>query len=128
MLSNRFLRTAVAFFVAGVALGIYMGMREDFRFAHVHAHLNLLGWVALGLSGLIYASHPQLQRGGWAEAHYWLHTLGLLLFMGGFVWGTVTGVFAFVPVALGAAMALGVLIFAVNVFTGLGARVQRGTP
>jgi hypothetical protein len=23
---------------------------------HVHAHLNLLGWVALGMAGLIYAA------------------------------------------------------------------------
>lgn len=121
MLANRFIRTAVAFFVVGVSLGMYMGIRQDFRFTHVHAHVNLLGWVALGLCGLLYAAHPRLQQGWWAPAHYWLHTIGVLLFMGGFAWGTVTGVFAFVPVSVGASMvALGVLIFAVDVFTRLG--------
>lgn len=117
MMSVRLIRTAVAFFVAGVALGLYMGAAQDFRFLHVHAHLNLLGWVALGLAGLLYAVHPQLQRGWLPQAHYWLHTLGLLLFMGAFAWGNVSGTKPVAGVALGAsAVALGVLLFAVNVF------------
>lgn len=120
MLSNRFIHTAVAFFVAGVALGLYMGITKDFRFTHVHAHLNLLGWVALGLIGLIYRLHPGLQTGALPRAQYWLHTVGLLLFMGGFAWGSATGRFQFVPVASGASMiGVAVLLLAVNVFTRL---------
>jgi cbb3-type cytochrome oxidase subunit 1 len=60
MLSNRLLHTAVAFFVVGVALGTGMGATQDFRLIHVHGHVNLLGWVALGLIGLLYAAHPRL--------------------------------------------------------------------
>jgi cbb3-type cytochrome oxidase subunit 1 len=117
LLSNRLIRTAVAFFVIGVALGMYMGIRQDFRFTHVHVHVNLLGWVALGLVGLLYAQHPHLQRGPLAHAHYWLHTVGLVLFMGGFAWGSATGAFQIVPVATGSSMiALGVLLLAANVF------------
>ena len=121
MLSNRFLRTAVVFFVVGVCFGMYMGITKDFRFTHVHAHLNLLGWVALGLAGLIYAAYPQLEEGWWVDVHYWLHTIGLVLFMGGFAYGTVSGTFAFVPVALGASMVTtGVVVFAVNVIARIG--------
>lgn len=120
MLSNRLIHTALVFFVAGVSLGMYMGITKDFRFTHVHAHLNLLGWVALGLIGLVYHAHPGLQRGWLAHGHYWLHTLGLLLFMGGFAWGSATGRFQFVPVAMGASMvAAGVVLLALNVFTRL---------
>lgn len=127
LLSNRFIHTAVAFFVAGVALGIYMGVREDFRFTHVHAHLNLLGWVALGLIGLIYRLHPVLQAGALPRAQYWLHTVGLLLLMGGFAWGSATGRFQFVPVAAGASMvAAAVLLLAFNVFTRLRAPAPAG--
>jgi hypothetical protein len=43
VLSMRLIHTAVAFFLVGVSLGIYMGMNQDFRLTHVHAHLNLLG-------------------------------------------------------------------------------------
>ena len=123
MLSNRLIHTAVAFFVTGVALGMYMGVNQDFRFTHVHVHINLLGWVALGLAGLLYHAHPHLQRHWTARAHYWLHTVGLVLFMGGFAWGTLRGAFALAPVAAGSSMvALGVLLFAINVFT----RLRRG--
>ena len=125
MLSNRFLRTAVVFFVVGVCFGMYMGITKDFRFTHVHAHLNLLGWVALGLAGLIYSAYPQLEEGVWADVHYWLHTVGLVLFMGGFAYGIVAGSFAIVPVSLGASMvAAGVVVFAINVMARIGRRPQ----
>jgi hypothetical protein len=121
MLSHRLIRTAVVFFVLGVALGTYMGAAQDFRFIHVHAHINLLGWVALGLVGLLYAQQPQLARGWLAQAHYWLHTVGLVIFMGAFAWGVAVGEKPAAPVAIGASMvALGVLLFAANVFTRLG--------
>lgn len=116
MLSNRLILTAVAFFVIGVSLGMYMGMNQDFRLTHVHAHVNLLGWVALGLAGLLYAVHPNMQRGWLPHAHYWLHTIGLVLFMSAFAWSVVSGTFQLIPVALGASMvALGILAFAINV-------------
>jgi cbb3-type cytochrome oxidase subunit 1 len=120
MLSNRLIHTAVAFFVAGVALGTVMGAAQDFRLVHVHAHINLLGWVALGLAGLLYAVHPHLARGWLAHEHYWLHTMGLVLFMGAFASGVLTGNKPVAAIAAGATMvSLGVLLFAINVFTRL---------
>ena len=120
MLSNRLLHSAVAFFVVGVALGAYMGAQQDFRLMHVHAHLNLLGWVALALIGLIYRVHPHLQRGWLPQAHYWLHTVGLLIFMGAFAWGATTGAKPVPFIAAGATMvSAAVLLFALNVFTRL---------
>lgn len=120
MISNRLIHTSVAFFVVGVFLGMYMGIRQDFRFTHVHAHINLLGWVALGLAGLLYAAHPHLQNSPLASWHYWLHTVGLVIFMGGFVWGSATGHKPALPVGLGASMvALGTVLFALNVFMRL---------
>ena len=120
MLSNRLLHSAVIFFVVGIALGTYMGAAQDFRFVHVHAHINLLGWVALGLIGLIYRLHPQLQRGWLAHAHYWLHTVGLVVFMGAFAWGIAVGAKPAPFIATGATMvSLAVLLFAANVLTRL---------
>jgi cbb3-type cytochrome oxidase subunit 1 len=127
VLSMRLIHTAVAFFLVGVSLGIYMGMNQDFRLTHVHAHLNLLGWVALALAGLLYAAYPHLERSWLAHAHYWLHTVGLAIFMFGFAWSRVTGEFHFISVAGGASLvALGVLLFAINVFSRLRAPVARG--
>lgn len=124
MLSTRLIHTAVAFFLLGVTLGMYMGLNQDFRFTHVHVHINLLGWVALALAGLLYTAHPRLQEGVLPHAHYWLHTIGLAFFMGGFAWSKATGEFHFASVAGGASMvALGVLLFAINVFSRLRAPV-----
>ena len=129
MLSRRFIYTAVAFFVIGVSLGMYMGINKDFRLTHVHVHINLLGWVALGLAGLLYNSYPHLHRSWMAHAHYWLHTIGLIIFMGGFVWGAISGEFRFIPVSVGASMvSLGVLFFAINIFTRLGAAPSGSMP
>ena len=87
----------------------------------MHVHVNLLGWVALGLAGLLYNIYPHLQRSWMAYAHYWLHSIGLVTFMGGFAWGTISGELKFIPVSVGASMvSLGVLCFAINVFTRLG--------
>ena len=120
MLANRLIHSATAFFVVGVALGTYMGAQQDFRFVHVHAHINLLGWVALGLIGLIYRVHPHLQQSWLAHAHYWLHTVGLVIFMGAFAWGSAVGAKPVPFIATGATMvALAVLLFALNVFTRL---------
>ncbi len=120
VLATRLIHTAVAFFVVGVALGTTMGATQDFRFVHVHAHINLLGWVALGMIGLIYRLHPHLQQGWLAHTHYWLHTVGLIVFMGSFAWGIVTGVKPVPFIATGATMvSLAVLLFAANVFTRL---------
>jgi hypothetical protein len=83
----------------------------------VHVHSNLLGWAALGLAGLLYTLRPSLQHNRLAHAHYWLHTVGLMLLMGGFAWRSVVDRTTIVPIALGASMlALGLLLFAVNLF------------
>jgi hypothetical protein len=120
MLAHRLIRTAIVFFVLGVGLGVYMGAAQDFRFIHVHAHVNLLGWVALGLVGLLYAQFPALQRHWMAAAHYWLHTVGLVVFMGSFALGSITGTKPAAAVALGAcALTLGVLLLAIHVLRSL---------
>ncbi len=59
-----FLFLSVLFAVAGLSLGIVMGIRQDFSLAPVHAHANLVGFVALALFGIAY-------RIGWAVKDIW---------------------------------------------------------
>jgi hypothetical protein len=49
---------ASATVIAGMCLGFYMGIKQDFTMTPVHAHMNLLGWVSLFLLGLYYRTHP----------------------------------------------------------------------
>lgn len=45
--------------LAGMSLGIYMGLAQDHSLMPVHAHLNLIGWVTMFLMGLYYVTHEQ---------------------------------------------------------------------
>jgi hypothetical protein len=119
-MSGRLLRIAVVYWIVAVCWGIYMGASEDFTDVPVHAHLNLLGWVSLGLCGIIYALAPHLAETTLAKAHFWLHNLGLPVLMFG-VWlikhgyvemgGPIAGIFSIV-------MGLGILCFGVNLWRG----------
>jgi hypothetical protein len=59
-ISLWFLAAAAACMVAGVSMGIAMGIAHDFHLAPVHAHVNLLGWTSLALMGLTYRAWPEL--------------------------------------------------------------------
>lgn len=55
-------RLSLAFFTAGALYGLggmvwgaVMAAHEDFTLAPAHAHLNLLGWLALSVMGTFYA-------------------------------------------------------------------------
>ena len=82
---SLFFRTAVLIAIAGILLGIFMGMNQDFRLAHMHAHLNLLGWVAFAIFGGYYALVPQATQGVLPKVHYALNLTGLLIFMAGLI-------------------------------------------
>lgn len=77
MISKWFLRFGVLFAVAGVSLGIYMGATHDHTLAPVHAHINLVGWVTMFLSGLFYAVRPDCE-GVMSRVHLGLAVSGLL--------------------------------------------------
>ncbi len=49
--------------VAGVSLGIAMGISHDHSLAPVHVHNNLIGWVSLFLFGMYYRFHPDAESG-----------------------------------------------------------------
>lgn len=57
-----FLAAAVAA-LAGMGLGIQMGISQDFTLGPAHAHLNLLGWVTLAVYGLYHRGAGR--SGGW---------------------------------------------------------------
>ena len=72
-MSNWYLRLAALYFVAGVAMGIGMAASQNHSLAPVHAHVNLLGWVSLGLFGLFYRVVPEAAASKLAKAQFWLY-------------------------------------------------------
>ncbi|HEX6859476.1 MAG TPA: hypothetical protein VF138_04650 [Caulobacteraceae bacterium] len=53
--SLAFFGTGVLYVIAGMTWGVWMGANQDFTMAPAHAHLNLLGFVALSIMGTFYA-------------------------------------------------------------------------
>jgi hypothetical protein len=78
-----FLVLAVLCLLAGLVMGIGMAAAHDFQLAPMHAHLNLVGFVALSIFGLTYRAYPALARSRLALPHLVLSGLGAVVFPGG---------------------------------------------
>lgn len=118
----RLLKLALVYLMLGVAMGVAMGVSHRFEYAPVHAHINLLGWVSLGMFALIYRMHPQAARTRLACWQFWLHNIGLPVFMVSLflLRSGVEGADAFVRI--GAAVTfVGVVLFGVNLLRALAA-------
>ncbi|MFC7371634.1 cytochrome-c oxidase [Fictibacillus iocasae] len=113
----KLIKWSVLYFVIGVGVGMYMSISHDFALKPVHAHVNLLGWTAMTLAGILYYLFPAAESSLLGKIHFWLHNIGLPVMMGAlaaFVYGYEQ---AEPLIGIGATtMAAGVLLFAVNVW------------
>jgi hypothetical protein len=74
-IARAFILVGALFAVLGMLMGIGMGMSEDFTYAPVHAHINLVGWASMALFGLAYrAGLARLDR--LAVVHFWVALAG----------------------------------------------------
>jgi len=115
-----FLKIAVVYLFVGAALGLGMGIAQNFALVPVHAHLLLLGWASLALAGLVYHLYPAAATTRLARVHFWLHNLGLPAFMltlGLYLLGREP----LAPVVAGSAIVVlvGLGVFAVNVLVNV---------
>ncbi|MDB5765111.1 MAG: cytochrome-c oxidase [Herminiimonas sp.] len=115
------LKLAVVYLLIGVAMGIAMGASENFTLRPVHAHVNLLGWATLALSGLVYSMFPHVGENRLARIHFWLLNLSLPVMMLALSVLLIGNYRAVIPVLAGAELvaALSVILFAVNIFLNL---------
>jgi len=120
-MGNTFLRIAVVYILIGVTLGNIMGATMDFHLAPVHAHINLLGWVAMTLFGLFYRVVPAAATTRLAKVHFWVHNIALPIQMitlymelsGDKSVGPILGISSIV-------MGLSFLLFAINLWKHTG--------
>lgn len=73
----KLIKIGIVYLLIGMSLGVYMGATKDFALHPVHAHINLLGWTLLGLSGLIFHVFPQLEQSLLARIYFWLYNLSV---------------------------------------------------
>ena len=77
-LAARFFVAGLLVLLCGLALGFYMAIGDDSTLMPVHAHLNLVGFVAMTLYGLFYQVVPGATAGRWPIAHFWLALVAAL--------------------------------------------------
>jgi cbb3-type cytochrome oxidase subunit 1 len=112
------LKIACLYLMAGLLLGLFMAVRQDFTLMSVHAHLALLGWASLALAGIVYLLLPRCAATRLARVHFWLHNIGLPIMSVALTLAPLLGDARLEPIiAIGSAMVIaGLLAFTVNVF------------
>ncbi len=89
-LAYRFFVAGIAFALIGMSLGTYMGMAQNFAYAPVHAHINLVGFVTLFLFGLYYRAEPGNAAGRLPQSQFLCAVAGAILLPIGIL-GAITG-------------------------------------
>lgn len=114
-----YFKTAIAFLIVGIAIGLHMGIAQDHSAFPAHAHINLLGWVTSALFGGYYALNPAKAQGKLAMFQYGAFTLGLLIMLPALYLKYGGNMPSIEPVLAGGSLvvAAGVLLFAFVVFS-----------
>jgi cbb3-type cytochrome oxidase subunit 1 len=73
----RLIKLAALYLVAGMSLGIFMGISNDFLLRPVHAHVNLLGFAVLAMAAFVFYAFPHLARTRLATAWFWLYNVAM---------------------------------------------------
>ncbi len=89
----KFLIVALSFYMIATFEGPMMSIKTVNSLSHYtdwtvgHVHAGALGWVAMISIGSIYAMLPklldreQMHSVKWIDAHFWLHTLGVVFYI-----------------------------------------------
>ncbi|MEN2977044.1 hypothetical protein P7L78_05435 [Tistrella bauzanensis] len=79
------LRAAAVYAVIGMVAGITMSATHQFEYGPAHAHLNLLGFVAAALYGLLLKDRADLAATRLARLHAGLAHAGMVVMIAGLV-------------------------------------------
>lgn len=118
MIYTLLLRASVVIGLVGLAMGIAMGIKQDFTLAPAQAHLNLLGFVMLFMAGLYYHAFPQAAATRFAKVQAAIAIIGAALFPAGIAAGQIGDHDRIVPIIVVGALTVftGMLLFAWIVF------------
>jgi nitric oxide reductase large subunit len=112
--------------VIGLGVGLIMGISGNFSLTSVHAHVALLGWATMAITGIVYLVMPDCGRSKLVAFHFWGHNIGLPLMV------TSLAVKDYVRVDMGPVIGAGsalvlvsLLLFAINMFRNGGLNHSR---
>ena len=119
-IDTRFLCVAIVYGIAGMIVGVWLGITENLELRPLHAHLGLLGWVSLAIFGLAYRVYPAAAATRYASLHFWIASIGTLIFAIG-VYTVTTGGHHIVVTIGSILMILSMLVFLVNLIRAIDA-------
>ena len=61
--------------VLGMILGIVMGASENFAYAPLHAHINLVGFTCHSIFGIVYRLWPSMKTSALAPFQFWIFVI-----------------------------------------------------
>ena len=61
--------------VLGMLLGIVMGGSENFAYAPLHAHINLVGFACHSIFGIAYRLWPSMKTSALAPFQFWIFVI-----------------------------------------------------
>jgi hypothetical protein len=76
--ARNFFASAIIYGLAGMCLGLYMGLIGNHTELPTHAHIMLIGWLSFAVFGMFYASFKEAGAGLLAKVHFWLAQIGFL--------------------------------------------------
>jgi uncharacterized membrane protein len=111
-------RISVSIGLAGMVLGMVMGITQKFLLAPAHAHFLLLGYVAIFLSALYYRTVPEAAASQLAPVQAVVSVVGAILFPIGIACVRLGDRARFMPVLTAGWLTVltGMLLFAVIVY------------
>lgn len=83
--SSLHLRAAVIYVFVGMLIGMGMAMTNNFTIAPAHAHLNLVGFVAMSIYGLVLKSFPEAETWRTTKIQFWAAQAGVLVMIVGLI-------------------------------------------
>jgi cbb3-type cytochrome oxidase subunit 1 len=129
---KAFIRASLAWFTAGIALGLAMAVHPPWViYRPAHAHMNVVGFLTMMVFGVGYQLLPRLfghklQSRALAIAHWWLANVGLALMVVGFVLAPHIGLKSALITSVGGSLfALGAFAFVYNLWRTFNAAEAR---
>ena len=72
-LSNWYFRIGMCWLLAGITVGLVMAASHDHSVFPAHAHMNLLGWVSMGVFAFFYRLWPAAAATKLARIQFWVY-------------------------------------------------------
>jgi hypothetical protein len=90
-IDRAYILVALLLALAGMLLGLYMGIASDNKLLPVHVALMLTGFVTLAIYGCIFRLWPTMKKAPLAPAQFWGATVGELAIVVGAYFFVVNG-------------------------------------